>query len=87
MPFPDEEFDLAGIHTYPLSSRKSKARVQDFARPCPPNTTIAQLLDSLPNALAAAGLQHSGARYRQGSARRKCAPGPPPEALREALRA
>jgi hypothetical protein len=54
MKFSYEEFDLTGIQTYPLKSRKSKARVEDFARPGGPNPTIAQLIDSLPNVLAAA---------------------------------
>jgi hypothetical protein len=31
--FPYEEFDLSGVRTYPLDSRVSKARVEDFARP------------------------------------------------------
>jgi hypothetical protein len=54
MTFPYEEFDLSSVQTYPLRSRKSKARVQDFARPCPTAASIGQLLDSLPNMLAAA---------------------------------
>lgn len=54
MSFPYEEFDLSSIHTYPLRSRKSKARIEDFARPCPKAASIGQLLDSLPNMLAAA---------------------------------
>ena len=33
MPFPYEEFDLSDIRTYPLGSRTSKARIEDFARP------------------------------------------------------
>jgi len=31
MPFPYEEFDLSGVRTYPLASRRSKARAEDFA--------------------------------------------------------
>jgi hypothetical protein len=54
MPFPYEEFDLSGIQTYPIKSRKSKARVEDFARPAPPNGSVAAFLDSLPRILAAA---------------------------------
>ena len=54
MPFPYEEFDLSGVHTYPLKSRKSKARVEDFARPCAPAASFGQFLDALPNLLAAA---------------------------------
>jgi hypothetical protein len=33
MAFSYDEFDLSGIKTYPLASRKSKARSEDFARP------------------------------------------------------
>ena len=54
MIFPYEEFDLSGVQTYPLASRPSKARVEDFARPSPPRTTVGQWLDALPNVLAAA---------------------------------
>ena len=35
MPFPYEEFDLSGVRTYPLKSRASKARAEDFAKPVP----------------------------------------------------
>ena len=54
MTFGYDDFDLSGVKTYPLKSRKSKARVEDFARPCAPGASIAAWLDSLPNALAAA---------------------------------
>lgn len=53
MPFPYEEFDLSGITTYPLKSRKSKARAEQFARPYIPGTGIGGFLDSLPSILAA----------------------------------
>jgi arginine dihydrolase ArgZ-like protein len=54
MRFSYEEFDLSGVHTYPLKARKSKARVEDFARVVPTGATVAALVDSLPNMLAAA---------------------------------
>ena len=54
MPFVYDEFDASGIRTYALSSRKSKARVDDFAQPVGTGATVAQLLASLPRALAAA---------------------------------
>jgi hypothetical protein len=54
MPFPYEDFDLSGIETYPLESRPSKARHEDFARPAPVGATIGGFVDSLPNILAAA---------------------------------
>jgi len=57
MPFPYEEFDLAGVQTYPLKSRASKARIEDFGRPIAPSATIGDFVDSLPNILAAASLK------------------------------
>ena len=54
MPFSYDEFDLSGIATYPLKSRTSKARAEDFARAAPDGATVRGLLDSLPNILAAA---------------------------------
>jgi hypothetical protein len=54
MPFPYEELDLSGIHTYPLKSRPSKVRVEDFARPHRPGSGFGRWLESLPSVLAAA---------------------------------
>ena len=54
MTFSYEEFDLSGVSTYPLKSRQSKAHVDDFARSCAEGASLAQLIDSLPNILAAA---------------------------------
>jgi len=57
MPFAYEAFDLSDLKTYPLKSRKSKARVEDFARPAAPGASVATLVESLPNILAAADFQ------------------------------
>jgi hypothetical protein len=54
MPFPYEEFDLSDVRTYPLKSRKNKARVEDFARPSAPDMSMRAFVDTLPNVLAAA---------------------------------
>lgn len=54
MPFPYEPFDVSGIRTYPLASRKSKAHEADFATPVRAGSTFRSFLDSLPNILAAA---------------------------------
>jgi hypothetical protein len=54
VPFPYEEFDLSGIRTYPLASRKSKAHERDFASPVRAGGTLRSFLDSLPKILAAA---------------------------------
>jgi hypothetical protein len=57
MKFSYSEFDLSGIGTYPLKSRKSKARAADFGRPCAPDASVGAFLDSLPNILAASTLK------------------------------
>ena len=57
MPFHYEEFDLSGVRTYPLKSRPSKARVEDFAKPVGASPGVGELLDTLPNVLAAADLK------------------------------
>jgi hypothetical protein len=54
MPFRYEDFSLDAVRTYPLKSRKSKARVEDFAHPVKAGATMAAFLDALPNMLAAA---------------------------------
>jgi hypothetical protein len=54
MIFSYDEFDLSGIHTYPLKSRAAKTRVDDFARPCPIGASVAAFIDTLPSLLAAA---------------------------------
>lgn len=53
MKFSYEEFDLSDIKTYPLKSRASKARVENFGRPVAPGASVGALVDSLPAMLAA----------------------------------
>ena len=53
MRFHYEEFDLSGVQTYPLKSRPSKARAEDFAKPYRAGSGVPGLLDSLPSVLAA----------------------------------
>jgi hypothetical protein len=55
--FSYEDFDLSGIHTYPLASRAGKARVEQFARTPGPGGSVASFVDSLPDILAAADLK------------------------------
>jgi hypothetical protein len=57
MPFPYEEFDCSDVRTYPLKSRRGKARVEDFARPHSPSASVASFIDNLPNIQAAADLK------------------------------
>ncbi len=54
MPFTYDDFDLSGITTYPLKSRRSKSRVEDFARSAPSGGSIGAFVESLPNILAGA---------------------------------
>ena len=53
MKLPYKEFDLSRVRTYPLASRKSKARVEDFARVYQAGSGVRGLLESLPAVLAA----------------------------------
>lgn len=53
MKLPYEDFDLSGVQTYPLASRKSKAHAADFGTPYD-GGGMAAFLDSLPSILAAA---------------------------------
>jgi hypothetical protein len=53
MPFSYDDFDLSAVSTYPLKSRASKVRVDDFARPVAPDASVASLVASLPAVLAA----------------------------------
>jgi hypothetical protein len=54
VPFPYEEFDLSGVRTYPLASRESKARVEDFATPYRKGDGLQGWVRGLPRILAAA---------------------------------
>lgn len=53
VPFSYEEFDLSDVRTYPLDSRRSKAQIEDFARPVTPRGTFKEWFDSLPAILGA----------------------------------
>jgi hypothetical protein len=53
MKLPYEEFNLAGIKTYPLRSRQSKVSLAQFATPHKAGSGVNGLLQSLPNLLAA----------------------------------
>ena len=57
MPFPYEEFDLSDVRTYPLHSRHSKARVEDFAKPVGRGSTFKAWFDALPAMLGAQDLR------------------------------
>jgi hypothetical protein len=52
-----EPLDLRGVRTYPLSQRKSKIGVADFARPHARGASLADFLDALPRVLGAETLR------------------------------
>ena len=49
-----QEFDLSGVVRYPLASRPSKVRQEDFAAPHVPGSSVAAFVERLPKLLAAA---------------------------------
>lgn len=62
---------LGSIRTYPLSSRKSKVKLTDFAFSPASNPSISKFLDSLPNILAAADLRALLAAIQQAKKRKR----------------
>jgi len=53
MPSDYEEFDLSRVRTYPLASRISKAKIDDFGRPVSRGGSFKSWFDSLPAILGA----------------------------------
>jgi hypothetical protein len=68
MKFQYSEFDLSGVKTYPLSSRASKVRHEDFGRPWDASTGMGGWLQALPNILAAADFRAVVSAIRQAQA-------------------
>jgi hypothetical protein len=71
MPFPYEEFDLSSVRTYPLASRASKARAENFGRPVERGGSFKAWFESLPAMLGAEDLRRVvaaivGAKRRDG---------------------
>src|SRR5580692_1410787 len=62
---------FSSVHTYPLSSRKSKVHVSDFAKPVPANASLRKFLDSLPNFLAAQNLREIAAAIHAARSKKK----------------
>ncbi len=49
--------ELDGVKTYPLASRHSKVKLEDFAKPLSDDSSLSDFLDSLPNVLAGQSLR------------------------------
>ena len=67
-----EPLELAGVKTYPLASRHSKVKLEDFARPINgAETSVGELLASLPNVLAVQSLRQIAERVQRARELRK----------------
>ena len=62
---------LDKVKTYPLASRPSKVRLEDFAKPLKSNSSLDDFLDSLPNVLAGQSLRELAARIQRARELRK----------------
>ena len=60
-----EPLELAKVRTYPLASRQSKVKLDDFAKPIEGGASVAEFLESLPNVLAVQSLRQIAARIRR----------------------
>jgi hypothetical protein len=66
--FPYQEFDLSGVRTYPLASRRSKANLADAAKPVRSGATVAAFVESLPEIQAGADFKAVVAALRAAHA-------------------
>jgi hypothetical protein len=57
--------ELDKVKTYPLASRSSKVKLEDFAKPLTSNSSLNDFLDSLPDVLAAQNLRALCTRIRR----------------------
>jgi arginine dihydrolase ArgZ-like protein len=60
-----EPFELANVKTYPLASRHSKVKLEDFAKAIDGGATLSEFLESLPNVLAVQSLRQIAERMRR----------------------
>jgi len=69
--YPIQPIVLGGVHTYPLSSRKSKVNVHDFAKPAGRGSSLRKFLDSLPSILAAQDLRELSSSIQTARKRKR----------------
>ena len=60
-----QPLELAKVKTYPLASRTSKVKLEDFARPLGGEASLAEFLSSLPDVLAVQTLRKIAERMRR----------------------
>ena len=64
----DDDFkplELDKVKTYPLASRQSKVKLEEFAKPLSDDSSLNDFLDSLPNVLAVQSLRELGGRVQR----------------------
>lgn len=66
-----EPLELSNVKTYPLASRHSKVKLEDFARPIEDEAAVGEFLESLPNVLAVQSLRHIAEGVRRARELRK----------------
>ena len=57
--------ELDKVKTYPLASRPSKVKLQDFAKPINADSSLSEFLESLPNVLAGQAIRELAERIRR----------------------
>ncbi|HVM75431.1 MAG TPA: hypothetical protein VMT75_07290 [Candidatus Saccharimonadales bacterium] len=62
---------LGGVRTYPLSSRRSKVSVAEFAKPIPRQASFAKALESIPEILAGRDLRELSVAIRSARKQKK----------------
>jgi len=63
--------ELDKVKTYPLASRPSKVKLEDFAKPVASDSSLDDFIDSLPNVLAGQSLRELSARIQRARQLRK----------------
>lgn len=69
--YDDQPIELGKVKTYPLASRHSKVKLDDFGKPIAGNASLNDFLESLPNVLAAQSLRELSARIQRARELRK----------------
>ena len=65
--YDDEPLELGRVRTYPLASRHSKVKLEDFGKPLGGDSSLNDFLASLPNVLAVHSLRELVARIQRAS--------------------
>lgn len=69
--YPVKPLDISSLATYPLASRQSKVTTADFAKPLTADASLKNVLDSLPNILAAKELRELARLIREAKAKQR----------------